>query len=54
MKHGAAGSLMDRLIVGRQFGRAFETTLAGLKHHIETGELVDEFTQLDLSAVEDA
>ena len=43
MQHGDAGSLMDRLVVGRQFGRAFETTLAGLKHHIETGELVDEF-----------
>ncbi len=48
LKFGPAGALMDRLIVEPKFGPAFGSLLAGLKHHIETGEEVTADT--DLSA----
>ncbi len=51
MRHGPAGALLDRLVVSPQFGKVFGSMLAGLKHHVETGELVDELTELDLDAV---
>ena len=50
--HGVAGAMLDRVVVRPQLERAFSASLAGLKHHVETGELVDEHTSLDLSSVE--
>jgi len=40
MKFGPVGAIMDRLVVRRQMRKLAELTLAGLKHHVETGELV--------------
>lgn len=38
LKFGPIGSLMDTLMVRRQFEKGVEGMLAGLKHHVETGE----------------
>ena len=40
LKYGLLGRLMDRIAVGRKFKKGMSDLLAGLKHHIETGELV--------------
>ena len=40
MKFGPIGALMDLLFVRRLFRKANDTLLAGLKHHIETGEII--------------
>ncbi len=40
MKFGPIGVLLDRLILGRQLRKGMENLLAGLKYHVETGELV--------------
>lgn len=37
---GAVGAGMNSVMMKRQFGKAVTTLLAGLKHHIETGEQV--------------
>ena len=51
MKLGVLGALMNGLIVRSQFGSAFAGMVAGLKHHVETGEEVSDKTPLDLRDV---
>lgn len=41
LKGGWLGSLMDVVMVRRQYEKTVDGVLAGLKHHAETGELVD-------------
>ncbi|RMF77086.1 MAG: SRPBCC family protein [Chloroflexi bacterium] len=41
MKFGPLGALMDALMVRKQFSKVVPNLLAGLKHHVETGEEVD-------------
>ena len=55
MKFGLIGALMDRLMVRRKISKQIHITLAGLKHHVETGELVtlkvyENFTKLSKAA----
>ncbi len=55
MKFGIIGALMDRLMVRRKISKQVQITLAGLKHHVETGELVtlkvyENFTKLSKAA----
>lgn len=40
LKFGPLGALLDAVYGRRQFRRGFEGLLAGLKYHVETGELV--------------
>lgn len=40
LKYGPIGALMDILIGRRQAQKGFDEMLAGLKYHVETGELV--------------
>ena len=40
LKYGPIGALVDILIGRRQSQRSFDELLAGLKYHVETGELV--------------
>ena len=42
LKYGLLGRLMNQIVVQRQFKKGMEDLLAGLKYHIETGELVGE------------
>jgi len=51
MKYGPLGWAMDRIMVRRKFGPLFGQILAGLKHHVETGELVTSDEGLDRAAV---
>ena len=46
LRFGPLGAAMDRAIVGRRFGPAFGASLAGIKHHVETGVDIDEATDL--------
>jgi len=48
MKFGPIGALMDRFMIKPQFGEAFGSQLAGLKHHVETGEEVTELEGLPM------
>ena len=55
MKFGIIGALMDKLMVRRKISKQLQITLAGLKHHVETGELVtlkvyENFTKLSKAA----
>ncbi|MCI0776832.1 MAG: SRPBCC family protein [Chloroflexi bacterium] len=40
LKFGPIGALMDVLFGKRMLQRGFDDMMAGLKHHIETGELI--------------
>ncbi len=40
LKFGPIGALLDRLVAGRQLRKGMDNLLAGLKYHVETGELV--------------
>ncbi len=40
IKEGGPESVMDRLNLRRTLAGAFESALLGLKHHVETGEVV--------------
>jgi uncharacterized membrane protein len=42
LKYGPIGALMDVLFARRQVRKGMDDLLAGLKHHIETGETVNE------------
>ena len=46
------GQLMNNLAMKKMNEKAWVTFLAGIKHHLETGEDVEKSTQLDLSPVE--
>ena len=53
MKFGVLGAVMDRLIARRVMGKQLVLSLAGLKHHVETGEVVtSETAELSVAAVE--
>ena len=41
LKYGPIGWLLDRLVVNKQMSKGLNNILIGLKHHAETGELVD-------------
>ena len=45
------GNVMNSLVMKKMNIKSWELFIAGIKHHIETGENVDKETQLDLSAV---
>ena len=40
LKYGLLGSLLDTLLVKRKLKKGMEELLAGLKYHVETGELI--------------
>ena len=40
LKFGPVGALMDMLFAKRQMQQGFDDMMAGLKYHVETGELV--------------
>ena len=40
LKFGPIGTLIDKLAAGRQLRKGMENLLAGLKYHVETGDLV--------------
>ena len=50
-KFGPIGWIMDRLMVRTQFGRAWQGIFAGLKHHAETGDLVEKGVRLPFDEV---
>lgn len=41
LKGGVLGALMNVVVARRQFARSFEQLLAGLRHHVATGEQID-------------
>lgn len=51
LKFGLLGSLMDRLLVKKQYDKAVPGILAGLKHFVETGEQVSSKVRLNLQPV---
>lgn len=50
-KFGPIGWAMDKLIVSKQFEKAFTGIFAGLKHHVETGEAVERGVKLPYELV---
>ncbi len=40
LKYGLLGRLLNQIVVGPKFKKGMEDLLAGLKYHIETGEVV--------------
>ncbi len=52
MKFGPLGSMLDKLVLRRQFRKVLTQGLAGLKDHVETGEVVG--TKLPKGALEAA
>ena len=40
LKYGPIGALMDVLVARRQAQQGFDDMMAGLKYHVETGEIV--------------
>lgn len=48
---GALGSTLDALVVRRQLTKGFQGLLAGLKHHVETGETRTPSRKLPIDAV---
>ena len=50
-KYGPIGWAMDKVMISKQFGKAFTGIFAGLKHHIETGEAVERGTKLAYEVV---
>ncbi len=40
LKMNVIGTLMDRLMVRSKFSKTVDHVLAGLKHHVETGEVI--------------
>lgn len=45
------GNVMNSLVMKKMNIKSWELFIAGIKHHVETGENVNKVTQLDLSAV---
>lgn len=50
-KFGAIGWVLDRVMIRKQFGRAWQGIFAGLKHHAETGDLVEKGVRLPFDEV---
>lgn len=51
MKFGPLGALLERLAIRPQMRKTLAVSLAGLKHHAETGEVIGEDTELPASAL---
>lgn len=52
LKFGLLGRLMNQIVVGRKFKEGMKDLLAGLKYHIETGELVgDRIPEMATAAI---
>lgn len=51
LKGGILGGLIDRLMVRRQYGKGLKLALAGLKYHVETGDLVETGTRVPVDEV---
>lgn len=49
---GLVGAVMDRVMIRRNFSKAWTGIFAGLKHHIETGQLVEGGSGLPYEDVE--
>ena len=49
-KGGLAGKLIDRVLVKRAYTRITQQIMIGLKHHIETGETVNQDTLKRIAA----
>ena len=54
VKYGPVGAVMNRLMLRGQFATAMKRFLAGIKHHVETGALIDRSTPVPVSAVSEA
>lgn len=50
LKFGPIGALLDRLVAGRKLRKGMDNLLAGLKYHVETGELVGDTVSTSVSA----
>ena len=50
-KFGPIGRAMDRFVISKQFGSAWQGIFAGLKHHAETGEIVEKGVRLPFDEV---
>lgn len=50
LKFGPIGALIDWLFAGRQLRNGMDNLLAGLKYHVETGEVVGEAVPVQSSA----
>lgn len=48
---GAVGAGMNSMMLKRQFAKAATGLLAGLKHHVETGDSVERSTKIPTKAV---
>ena len=46
-KFGPIGRIMDRLVISKQFGKAWSGNLAGLKYNVESGQTVGKGITLD-------
>ncbi len=46
MKFGPVGALLERLAIRPLMRKTLTESLAGLKHHVETGEVIGEDTEL--------
>ena len=42
MKFGLPGRLMDLMMARRQFRKMANAVLEGLKHHVETGDVIED------------
>lgn len=51
-KFGPVGRLMDRLVLRKQFAKAWSGIFAGLKHRVETGDVVAKGVKLDYRSVD--
>jgi hypothetical protein len=51
LKYGPIGALFDFLFAQRQLEDGFGKLLAGVKYHVETGEVVTERTELPRSTL---
>ncbi len=51
LKGGILGGVIDRLMVRRQYGKGLKLALAGLKYHVETGDLVETGTRVPVDEV---
>ncbi len=50
LKFGPIGAIMDMLFAKRQSQQGFDDMLTGLKHHVETGELIGDTVPALVSA----
>lgn len=51
LRFGVVGAALNKAMVASQMTKSVELILAGLKHHVETGEPIDGSVRIDTSAV---